>query len=108
MRYLGVTSPADLAPYGLSSAGELVDLISRVSRIDKSSRDIMLTVLAVHNECLHLDLLLARPHRGVRIPCLCIYQPLLRAQYCTCIPSYVIKRLAGASNAAHILTTRCC
>lgn len=30
VRYIGASSPADLAPYGLSSAGDLVDLISRV------------------------------------------------------------------------------
>ena len=30
VRYLGVTSPQELEPYGLMSAGDLVDLISRV------------------------------------------------------------------------------
>ena len=31
VRYLGVASPQELEPYGLKSAGDLVDLISRVS-----------------------------------------------------------------------------
>ncbi|KAI0076540.1 SET domain-containing protein [Panus rudis PR-1116 ss-1] len=29
VRYLGISSPEDMAPYGLNSAGDLVDLISR-------------------------------------------------------------------------------
>lgn len=31
VRYLGVSSPAELAQYGLTSAGDLVDFVSRVS-----------------------------------------------------------------------------
>lgn len=31
VRLLGVSSPQELEPYGLTSAGDLVDLISRVS-----------------------------------------------------------------------------
>lgn len=31
VRYLGVSSPAELAPFGINSSGDLVDLISRVS-----------------------------------------------------------------------------
>ena len=31
IRYLGLNSPAELAEYGLTSAGDLVDMISRVS-----------------------------------------------------------------------------
>lgn len=31
VQYLGISSPVELTPYGLSSAGDLVDLISRVS-----------------------------------------------------------------------------
>ena len=30
VRYLSAASPQDLTPYGLTSAGDLVDLISRV------------------------------------------------------------------------------
>lgn len=33
VRYLGLSSPADLAPYGIHSPGDLVDLLSRVSRL---------------------------------------------------------------------------
>lgn len=31
VQYLGASSPADLVPFGISSAGDLVDLVSRVS-----------------------------------------------------------------------------
>ncbi len=31
VRYLGVSSPAELAPFGINSSGDLVDMISRVS-----------------------------------------------------------------------------
>lgn len=33
VRYLGIASPAELAQYGLTSAGDLVDIVSRVSGV---------------------------------------------------------------------------
>ena len=34
VQYLGVEAPTDLEKYGIHSAGDLVDLISKVSRSD--------------------------------------------------------------------------
>lgn len=57
VRYLGVSSPAELAPFGLSSAGDLVDLISRVSRFITVTRTgIINPYFVVHDKHLHVNI----------------------------------------------------
>jgi SET and MYND domain-containing protein len=37
VRYLGLSSPGELSAFGISSSGDLTDLISRVSTVDISA-----------------------------------------------------------------------
>jgi len=52
VQYLGVEAPTDLEKYGIRSAGDLVDLISKVSRSKSPARlpdsQIMLKVFNEH------------------------------------------------------------
>ena len=71
VRYLGVASPQELEPYGLKSAGDLVDLISRVSLLRPlfnlaKPLPRLTAFVQVHDEHIHPHRALPDPDRHLR------------------------------------------
>lgn len=78
VRYLGVTSPTELATFGLTSAAELVDLISRVCGHMLIRIILKLMVdSTVHGQHIHAYIPDAYPHRRLYLSYHCTGKPFM-------------------------------
>lgn len=87
VQYLGVEAPTDLENYGIRSAGDLVDLISRVSRPKIMAQPISSQpAFKVLNKHSHTHDSKSNANRACSLTGIVIVQPLVRAKCCLSFP----------------------
>jgi hypothetical protein len=77
VRYLGLSSPEEMAGYGLTSVADLVDLISRVSRYTRPIFE-MPNYHVVHHQRHRIGNALLDGYRHLRFTFYCIVESFLR------------------------------
>lgn len=99
IRYLGLSSPADLAPFGISSPGDLVDLLSRVR---SSSIQYALTLTLIRCVVLNKHNYAFDSFANTDWSCCfttgCVVQPFLRSKRCSCLSNHPSRKTYPAQS----------
>jgi hypothetical protein len=113
IRYLGLTAPEELVPFGINSAAGIVDLISRVRILQRSSllnpldpselkRFQFFLRTVVCNELYNAHLSVAGTTRRLRFSADCAGQSFMQPERCRRIPAFCEKsRKPRAGSATH-------
>jgi hypothetical protein len=102
IRYLGMSSPKELAEFGLTSAGDLVDFISRVRLFPQILN--FISRFSVCDQYVHGYFAFVSSTWSLCLPCRRIDQPFLRSERRDRVPSCVcLPHRRGTPDARHCI-----